>query len=172
MMNDRDSAINSTMAARAAACADGPSALRRIWQVLGLLYVVSVSLNYLWELLQAPLFTAKSLSTNIWFHCFVASLGDGVIVLLLFVLAWMATGRRNWFVHPRLYDYVILIVAGISLAVFIEWAAVHVFQRWAYSQSMPRIPGLEVGLVPVLQMLLLPPVIFRIMSAIALAKER
>lgn len=170
-MNDRDSGVKPSIGARATACIDGPSAVRPVWQVLALLYVVSVTFNYIWELLQAPLFAPESLPTNFWFHCFVASLGDGVIVLLLFVLGWIASGRRNWWVRPRLYEYVILILAGVSLAVLIEWTAIHVLQRWAYSQSMPRIPGLEVGLVPVLQMLLLPPFILRIMSAIVRVRE-
>jgi len=40
----------------------------------------------------------------------------------------------------------------------------HVLQRWAYTARMPRVPGLDVGLVPVAQMLILPPLIFRLVA--------
>lgn len=36
---------------------------------------------------------------------------------------------------------------------------------WAYGPRMPVVPGLQIGLVPVLQMLVLPPVIFRMAGA-------
>jgi hypothetical protein len=42
----------------------------------------------------------------------------------------------------------------------VEWYAVKVLHRWEYSLSMPVIPGLEIGFVPVLQMLVLPPLTF------------
>ena len=33
-----------------------------------------------------------------------------------------------------------------------------------YTSQMPLVPGLDVGLVPVVQMLVLPPLIFRIVA--------
>ncbi len=141
--------------------------LPRPWQVLALVYGIAVALNYAWELAQSGLFTAESNAGNIWWHCFVASLGDGVMVVLLFGIGWLASGRRHWFVHPGLKGYAILAAAGVSMAIAVEWVAVHMLDGWSYAPAMPRLPGIEVGLVPVLQMVLLPPLIFRIAAAVA-----
>ena len=50
----------------------------------------------------------------------------------------------------------------LIVAVAIEWIAVHILQRWEYAAGMPIIPGTSVGIAPILQMLILPPVIFYI----------
>jgi len=47
----------------------------------------------------------------------------------------------------------------------VEWVAVHLAHRWAYAAAMPLIPGLNIGAVPVLQMMVLPPVIFHLVGA-------
>ena len=143
-----------------------------MWQVLAMVYLLGVALNYGWELAQSGLFTEESNAGNVWAHCFVASLGDGIMVLLLFGIGWSASGRRNWFVHPALNCYAILALSGVVMAVAVEWAAVHMLERWSYAQAMPRVPGLEIGLVPVLQMVLLPPLIFRILAAVSSPRFR
>lgn len=135
--------------------------------MLALVYGISVALNYGWELAQSGLFTGESNAGNIWLHCFVASLGDGIMVMLLFSIGWLAAGRRNWFVHPGLKGYAILAVAGVFMAVAVEWVAVQMLERWSYTPSMPLVPGIEVGLIPVLQMVLLPPLIFSIVAAVS-----
>jgi len=140
--------------------------MARTWQVLAIVYGIAVVINYPWELAQSGLFTPESNAGNVWLHCFVASLGDGVMVMLLYGLVRLASGRGDWFINPRLQDYVMLTVAGVLMAIAVEWIAVHMLQRWSYAQAMPVIPGAEVGLVPVLQMMLLPPLIFRIAAAV------
>ena len=126
------------------------------------IYATAVALNYPWELAQRTLFTPPSHNGNVWLHCFGSSLGDGLMILILFVAGWSAFGRRDWFVHPGPLQYALLIVAGAILAVFVEWTAVHVLHRWRYADAMPRIPGIEMGIVPILQMVLLPPLIFHV----------
>ena len=143
-----------------------------MWQVLVMVYSIAVALNYPWELAQSPLFTPASLIGNVWFHCFISSLGDGMMVLLLFGFVWLALRRCDWFIRPGLRGYGVLLVAGALLAVLIEWIAVHVIHRWTYTAAMPLVPGLAIGLVPVLQMVLLPPLIFRIVAAMNAAGIR
>lgn len=131
-----------------------------------LVYVIAVAFNYAWELAQSPLFTPGSHEANVWLDCFIASLGDGVMVLLLFGSGWLAFGHRDWFVRPGARGYASLLTAGAALALAVEWVAVHLLQRWTYSEAMPRLPGLDVGVVPVLQMMLLPPFIFYLTGAL------
>ena len=106
------------------------SDLRPAWQVLAIVFLIAVALNYPWELAQGRLFTAASHTTNVWVHCFIASLGDGLMILLLFGFGWLVLGRRDWFVRPGVRGYAIIVAAGAALAIAIEWTAVHVLQRW------------------------------------------
>lgn len=142
------------------------SDMRPAWQVLAIVFLSAVALNYPWELAQGRLFTAASHTTNVWLHCFIASLGDGLMILLLFGFGWIVLGGRDWFVRPGVRGCAIIVAAGAALAMAIEWTAVHVLQRWTYTESMPRVPGLEIGLVPVLQMMVLPTITFRIAAMI------
>jgi len=130
-------------------------------QVL-LIFIVAVALNYLWEVTQAPLYVGLENWSSVWWHCFVAALGDGVLVWLIFVIGWMTFRRFDWYAHPNGRALAVMLGAGLFIGIGIEWVAINKLGRWAYTVDMPLLPGLDVGLVPVLQMLVLPPVIFRI----------
>jgi hypothetical protein len=92
-----------------------------------------------------------------WWHCFVASLSDGLLVLGIFAVGWVVLRQHAWFVHPGVWGYSVMMTTGLVISITIEWIAVHLLERWMYTAWMPRVPGLAVGLVPVLQMLILPP---------------
>jgi len=143
-----------------------------MWRTLVMVYLIAVAVNYPWELAQASLFTAASHPQNVWFHCFVASLGDGFMVLLLFGTPWLALGRRDWFIRPGPAAYGVLLVAGAVLAIIVEWIAVNVLHRWTYNDAMPRIPGLEIGAIPILQMILIPPLTIGLACAFSLFLRR
>lgn len=129
------------------------------------IFVVASLFNYLWELAQAPLYEGMQRLRIVWWHCFVASLGDGLLVLLIFAAGWMVLHRQDWFVSPGVRGYAVMLATGLVMSVSIEWIAVHIVGRWAYTERMPLVPGLGVGLLPILQMLVLPPLIFWIAAA-------
>ena len=136
-------------------------------------FIVAVLLNYLWELGQAPLYLGmEEYNGGVFWHCFVASLGDGIMVLLIVTAGWITLRQPAWFVRPGVRGYLVMITTGLVLAVVIEWIAVHKLGRWVYAEKMPTVPGMGIGLVPIAQMLILPPVIFRITAAIGLRKGR
>jgi hypothetical protein len=128
------------------------------------LFVVAVLANYLWELAQAPLYVGMESFRAVWWHCFIASLGDGLLVLGIFATGWVVLRRYRWFIHPGVAGYAVMVGAGLVIGVTIEWVAVHILVRWMYTAWMPRVPGLAVGLVPLLQMLVLPPFIFHLVA--------
>jgi hypothetical protein len=125
-----------------------------------MLFVISVALNYTWELAQAPLFVGMESFAAMWWHCFVASLGDGIILLFLHGLGWATFKRWNWSFKPGIRQITFMLITSLGIAILIEWLAVHGLHRWAYADHMPRIPMLDVGMTPILQMLILPPLIF------------
>jgi len=124
---------------------------------------VAVLLNYLWELAQGPLYVGmENYNAEVFWHCFVASLGDGIMVLLIVAAGWIVLRQPDWFLRPGLRGYLVTLTAGFVLAVLVEWVAVRILNRWEYTENMPKLPGLDIGLVPIAQMLILPTLIFRI----------
>jgi hypothetical protein len=131
---------------------------RLIW-----VFIVAVLLNYLWELAQAPLYVGlQNYNAGVFWHCFVASLGDGIMVLLIVAAGRIVLRQPEWFLRPGVRGYLVILTVGLLLAVLVEWIAVHVLNRWEYTENMPKLPALDIGLVPIAQMLVLPPLIFRI----------
>src|SRR5215831_10272229 len=137
---------------------------RQLGETIVAIFVVAVLGNYLWELAQAPLYMGMERFRAVWWHCFVASLGDGLLVLGIFAMGWLLLRQQRWFVHPGIWGYGVMVTTGLVIGITAEWVAVHVLGRWMYTAWMPRVPGLAVGLVPVLQMLLLPPLIFSLVT--------
>ena len=134
-------------------------------------FIVAVLLNYLWELAQAPLYAGmEEYSAGLLWHCFVASLGDGIMVLLIVAVGWMIFQRWDWFERPGVAGYLLMLTAGLALAVLVEWVAVHILDRWQYTDTMPTLLRLRIGLVPIAQMLLLPPLVFRAVARFGLRK--
>jgi hypothetical protein len=135
--------------------------MRQTLRTIATIFVLAVIINYPWELAHSPLYEGMSDFSLARWHCFVASLGDGLLDLLVFGAGWAALRRSDWFVNPGRRGYMVTLAVGLAPGVVVEWAAVHALGRWAYAPRMPMIPILNVGLTPVAQMLALPPLIFR-----------
>lgn len=143
----------------------------RILSRTATIFVIAVVLNYPWEVAQAPLYAGDPSFARHLVHCIVPSLGDGVIVLAIFGAGSLVLRRWDWPDRPGIAGYALLFVAGFSVAVLVEWGAMHLLDRWQYTASMPQLPGVGVGISPVLQMLVLPPIVFKF-SAWWLAASR
>lgn len=120
-------------------------------------------LNYPWEFIQAPLFEGMAERPH-WQAvktCTQAALGDAVIMLIAFWGVAALNRSRAWIAAAGRRDVGIFLAIGVAITVAIEWMVQHGWwlTSWNYSASMPVLPGLEVGLVPVLQWLVLPPLV-------------
>lgn len=138
---------------------------RGTWWTLAAIFGVGVLVNYPWELAQTPLYEGMGDLRRMFWHCFAASLGDGLLMLLIFGVGWAVLKRRDWYVQPRIRGYALMLAAGLVIATAVEWVAVGIARQWNYSDRMPVVPLLGVGLAPVAQMLFLPPLIFRAVAA-------
>jgi hypothetical protein len=107
---------------------------RTRWWTLGeqvvTLFVLAVLFNYPWELAQSPFYMGMENLNRMWWHCLVASLGDGLLMLLIFAAGWTALHRQDWFVRPGLCGYAVMLAVGLIISVSIEWIAVHIVGRW------------------------------------------
>lgn len=128
------------------------------------LFLLAVLINYPWELAQSPLYAGMNRFTLVWWHCLVASLGDGLLVVMIYAVGRWALGERFWFERPGLRGYALTLMSGLAIALIVEWIAVYVAGQWTYGLRMPTVPVLGVGVAPLLQMLILPPLIFRLMA--------
>lgn len=133
---------------------------------VALTFIIAVAVNYAWELAQAPLYAGMELRAALW-HCFVASLGDGVLVLFIYAAVAVVVRSLHWYMRPAGRAYLAMAAAGLFVGVVVEWWGLHIAERWRYSDLMPILPAAEVGLAPVLQMLVLPPAIFAAVRRLA-----
>jgi hypothetical protein len=136
-------------------------------KLLAVVYTVAVALNFPWEMAQSRLYRMETGRLPAWLQCFKASLGDGLLALLILIGGAWIMGSFEWFRRPGVSGYIWMLVLSLVLAVAVEWASVHVLKRWSYQPEMPLLPGLGIGLVPIAQMLILPPAIFAVAARLA-----
>lgn len=127
-------------------------------------------LNLAWEIGQLPLYTLWTQASPAYLAFSVAhcTLGDVAVGTFTLALALVATDARS----PAQWRYGLIAaltaLAAASYTVFSEWMNTVWLESWAYSEWMPRLRllGMEIGLTPLAQWLLLPPL------ALALARTK
>lgn len=137
----------------------GVSALRAIAPEASIA-LFALLVNFPWEMLQAPLFAglAEAPHATVVRSCLQATVGDAAIMLVAHGLASWIAGDRRWLLTPSAADLARFSATGIVVTASIEWLATRGWwvQAWSYSASMPVVPGLAVGLVPLVQWFILP----------------
>ncbi len=88
-----------------------------------------------------------------WVHC---TFGDVILTLVSFWLVCAANRNRRWFLHLNGLNLIGFITIGVVGTVMSERVNVHILKAWTYNQLMPIVPGLKVGLAPLLQWVVIP----------------
>lgn len=143
---------------------------REAWTFIGMRYLPRLAaLDLAWEVLQLPLYTIwrDGSPGGMAFAVFHCTLGDVLIGFCVLVLALVLAGegamaRWRWWRIAAL-----MLLLGPAYTIFSEWLNTTLL-RWAYSDLMPTLQfgGVEVGVSPLLQWLIVPPL------ALALGRER
>lgn len=125
------------------------------------LFMFGVLLNYAWELTQAPLYegVATAAYWTVVKGCARATIGDGFILVVAYWSVAVVAKDRWWFARPDPLRLVGFVAVGIVITVVLERLALQsTFAGWGwrYSEAMPIVPGIGVGLTPLLQWLILP----------------
>lgn len=118
-------------------------------------------LNLVWEFGQVPLYRDLP-SLGHWASiklCARATLGDAVIAVVAFWVVAAVVASRRWITAPSGLEVAGFVGIGLGISTALEWMAIHVQGRWAYAASMPIVPVVQIGLAPVLQWLILPPLV-------------
>jgi hypothetical protein len=121
----------------------------------------SFLLNLVWEFWQVPFFRGMADQPH-WLGvkaCTQATLGDSGIALAAFWVTAMVARNRGWILRPNTLDISVFLGVGVVLTIFLEALATGMFERWAYSDAMPRLPRIGIGLMPLLQWLVIPPLV-------------
>lgn len=124
------------------------------------------ALNLVWEFAQSPLYAdhVEGWRYLVWtrFHC---TLGDVLILLGAFWATAAAYRSWSWPVTRGNAATVMFLVAGLLYTSWSEWFNTSVRGAWSYAPAMPTVLG--VGLAPLLQWLVLPPLLILILRASA-----
>ena len=132
----------------------------------GLWSALAFALNLAWEIAHVRLYTlwasADGLSVA-WalFHC---TLGDVVIAIAMFALAVAMLGDKDWPISHPWAGGAIVVAGAMAYTAWSEWYNIYRAGNWGYTTNMPLVFG--IGLSPLLQWLVLPPVMVAVYRAL------
>jgi hypothetical protein len=123
-------------------------------------YVAFVaSTNLVWEFVHMPLYTMwrEGTAREIVFAAVHCTGGDVLIATSAVALSLFLLGR-GWPAARAAYTRVAAstVALGVAYTIFSEWLNIVVRQSWAYSELMPVVPVLDIGLSPLGQWLIIP----------------
>jgi len=126
-----------------------------IVSLLAAIAVVAGALHLVWEGMHVSLYGGYETLTRLPIT-FYATIGDVGYTIGAVLLAALFKGNFRWLSAPSMRDLAGLAVMGALIALFVEYKAL-ALGRWFYLDAMPMIPILNVGLTPILQMMILLP---------------
>ena len=124
-----------------------------------IMIILSFLLNFAWELFQIPLYKNPVYDFNHIEFCALASLADVLMVLLLYFGIALMFKNPFWIEPLKLQKIsIVVLIGGVGAVLSEMW---HLsLGSWAYDNSMPIIPFVNVGIAPVLQFMILPLLVY------------
>lgn len=120
------------------------------------------ALNLIWEIAQLPFYTLweegpPSFIAYAVFHCTLGDVAIGTLALVVALIATRAHAVETWRWRQLA---ILLVVPSVGYTMLSEWINTVAQGNWAYSALMPvvTLSGFEIGLSPLAQWLVIPPV--------------
>ncbi|HAM96086.1 TPA: hypothetical protein DCP13_00525 [Candidatus Azambacteria bacterium] len=123
------------------------------------LIFVGFLLNLAWEAGQNLLYAWDPKISVFIPYIFFVSLKDTLVILAIYWLTALVRQKADWIFEMEAKDLIFAGFIGLAYALGAEFQAIQ-SGRWQYNELMPLIPGLEIGVTPILQMMILPIVTF------------
>jgi len=118
-------------------------------------------LHFVWEFIQVPTSTGmtemnhwRGIKLSLW-----ATFGDVGFALTAYWTARLVARSRGWILRPTRVPFMVFVAVGIGLTIGFEFYHTNISLRWTYSDLMPLVPPFGTGLSPLLQWLVLPPLV-------------
>ncbi len=126
-----------------------------VWRIL----LVGFLTNLVWENAQAFLYEGYEGFYQHFIMCLIATVVDAVAILALYLIFAGVLQDFYWVRHWNWKSILLIMLAGGLLAILFEkWALSR--GEWSYTEAMPVVPFLQVGLSPLLQLTILPVLTF------------
>lgn len=119
---------------------------------------LAFGLHHVWESHHVVLYGGYDHLTSLPIT-FFATVGDVVYTLGVYFFVALLKRDVNWLMRMTKIDVATVAFIGFAISLYVEYKAL-ALERWFYLDSMPVIPGFEVGLSPVVQMTVLLPITF------------
>ena len=141
----------------------------RIFKKIIFIVIFAFIFNLSWEVSHSLLYkTITDMSASQYVpRILQASAGDIIIILSIFLFISIFNSSLNWTIKKK-KSIILSVICGTIISIGFELYAKAV-QRFEYNASMPIIPLINVGLTPVLQMIIIPLLVF--LTAEKLAKS-
>ncbi len=97
-----------------------------------------------------PLYQGMEPGIQTTLFCALASVADTVMVLLIYYAFGLIYKSSLWIKHLNYIRVILLVLTGCVGALLMELRHLH-SGTWGYKQTMPLIPFVDVGVLPVLQ---------------------
>lgn len=131
-----------------------------------ILLLLALPLQLLWEIAQFPLYTVwhEGDWSYILYGLIHCTLGDLLILLSIFWFVSLLNRSRYWVFSLSMPNVVLFTGSGLGYTIFSEILNTRIKGTWGYTELMPIVPVIEVGGMPFLQWLLIPPVLLWLMQ--------
>lgn len=130
-----------------------------IWLILLRRYLIwTAGVNLVWEVLHLPLYTLSQTGTtaNIAWILIRCTIGDVLIALSSLVIVLIVFNQRTWPNQAYWRVAGAALVVGLGYTLFSEWYNARIVGLWAYSELMPVLPAVNLGLSPLVQWVVVP----------------
>lgn len=116
-----------------------------------------IFIAFAWEMLQLPFYRSAGLSpAEAARRCGLASFGDAGIMVAAYLVASIGNRQCPWLTRFEAWRFAVYLATGLVITAFVEILAVGADWGWTYSESMPLLPGTDIGLVPMLMWIVVP----------------
>jgi hypothetical protein len=136
------------------------------------LIMLGLPLELLWETAQFPLYDVWH--QNDWgyilyglAHC---TFGDLLILLAAYEIVALLRRNRGWYLTHAVSGAVLFTLLGAGYTIYSEILNVRIKGTWGYTELMPLVPGIDIGGMPLLQWLLIPPILLWLMRQTSLLR--
>ena len=108
-----------------------------------------------------PLYKNMPWNLNTSLFCLIASFVDAAIILIIYFIVTLLLQDSYWILELKLKSILLSLFIGFILSVIAEKIAI-TNNMWSYSNIMPLLLNWNVGISPILQMLILPLIVFKL----------